>query len=139
MSKITARTTRTITPVIYSDFFTDFSMSSSTGQLNKKTNENAVKQSIRNLLLTDFYERPFHPEIGSGLKGLMFENYTPGVIPRAEKAIEEVFDKYEPRANLIKTRITASPDRNALKATIYFRIINTEETASVDVILERTR
>ena len=139
MSKITARTTRTITPVVYSDFFTDFSMSSSTGQLNKKTNENAVKQSIRNLLLTDFYERPFHPEIGSGLKGLMFENYTPGVIPRAEKAIEEVFDKYEPRANLIKTRITASPDRNALKATIYFRIINTEETASVDVILERTR
>ena len=139
MSKITARTTRTIMPVVYSDFFTDFSMSSSTGQLNKKTNENAVKQSIRNLLLTDFYERPFHPEIGSGLKGLMFENYTPGVIPRAEKAIEEVFDKYEPRANLIKTRITASPDRNALKATIYFRIINTEETASVDVILERTR
>ena len=139
MSKITAKTTRTITPVVYSDFFTDFSRSSSTGQLNKKTNENAVKQSIRNLLLTDFYERPFHPEIGSNLRGLLFENITPGVIPRAKKAIEEVFDLYEPRAALIRADITPWPDRHAIYVTIYFRIINSEGTESLDVILERTR
>ena len=139
MSKITAKTTRTITPVVYSDFFTDFSRSSSTGQLNKKTNENAVKQSIRNLLLTDFYERPFHPEIGSNLRGLLFENITPGVIPRAKKAIEEVFDLYEPRAALIRTDVIPTSDSLGLVVTIYFRIINSEGTESLDVILERTR
>ena len=72
MSKTQTLTANTIKSVVYSDFFTDFSRHINTGQLNKKTNEDAVKQSVRNLLLTNHYERPFQPQIGSNLKQLLF-------------------------------------------------------------------
>jgi len=139
MSKIQTLTDHSIKKVIYSDFFTDFSRNSVTGQLNRKTNAEAVKQSVRNLLLTDRYERPFQPDIGSGLKGLLFENFTPGLIIRAKKMVEEVFDNHEPRAELIKVDVGGSPDHNSLSFKIYFRIINTTQPETLDIILERTR
>ena len=139
MSKLQILTDHSIKKVIYSDFNTDFSRNAVTGQLNRKTNAEAVKQSIRNLLLTDRYERPFQPEIGSGLKGLLFENFTPGVKLRAKKMIEEVFDNHEPRAHLMDTKVTSHPDQNMLSFQIIFRIINTTEPETLDIILERTR
>ena len=139
MSKLQILTDHSIKKEVYSDFFTDFSRNSVTGQLNRKTNAEAVKQSIRNLLLTDRYERPFQPEIGSGLKGLLFENFTPGLKLRAQKMIEEVFDNHEPRAHLMDTEITSNPDHNMLAFQITFRIINTTEPETLDIILERTR
>ena len=139
MSKIQNLTDHSIKPIIYSDFNTDFSRNVVTGQLNKKTNAEAVKQSIRNLLLTDRYERPFQPEIGSGLKGLLFENFTPGLKLRAQKMIEEVFDNHEPRAELMDTKITTNPDHNMLAFQITFRIINTTEPETLNILLERTR
>ncbi len=139
MSKLQILTDHSIKKEVYSDFFTDFSRNSVTGQLNRKTNAEAVKQSIRNLLLTDRYERPFQPEIGSGLKGLLFENFTPGVKLRAKKMIEEVFDNHEPRAHLMDTKVTSHPDQNMLSFQIIFRIINTTEPETLDIILERTR
>ena len=114
-------------------------MHAQTGQLNRKTNEDAVKQSIRNLLLTDFYERPMQPDIGSNLKSLLFENYTPATQLRAKKYIEDVFNNHEPRAELIESVVTASPDSNALQCSIYFRIINSTEPTRLDIIVERTR
>ena len=89
MSKTQTLTANTIKEVVYSDFFTDFSAHVNTGQLNKKTNEDAVKQSVRNLLLTDMYERPFQPTIGCNLRGLLFENFTPDTQLLAKKYIEE--------------------------------------------------
>ena len=139
MSKIQSLTEHSIKKVVYSDFFTDFSRNSVTGQLNKKTNAEAVKQSIRNLLLTNRYERPFQPELGSGLTGLLFENYTPGLELRAKKMVEEVFDNHEPRAQLMKVDVGGSPDHNTLSFQITFRIINTTEPETLDIILERTR
>jgi len=139
MSKIQSLTEHSIKKVVYSDFFTDFSRNSVTGQLNRKTNAEAVKQSIRNLLLTNRYERPFQPEIGSGLTGLLFENYTPGLELRAKKMIEEVFDNHEPRAELLNTVVGGNPDQNTLSFVISFRIINTTEPETLEIILERTR
>ena len=139
MSKLQILTDHSIKKEVYSDFFTDFSRNSVTGQLNRKTNAEAVKQSIRNLLLTDRYERPFQPEIGSGLKGLLFENYGPGLELRAKKMIEEVFDNYEPRAELLRVDVGGNPDRNTLTFQIHFRIINTTEPETLEIILERTR
>jgi phage baseplate assembly protein W len=139
MSKIQTLTDHSIKKVVYSDFFTDFSRNSATGQLNRKTNASAVKQSIRNLLLTDRYERPFQPQIGSGLKGLLFENYTPGLELRAKKMVEEVFDNHEPRAELLKVDVGGNPDFNTLSFQITFRIINTTEPETLEIILERTR
>ena len=139
MSKLQILTDHSIKKVIYSDFNTDFSRNAVTGQLNRKTNAEAVKQSIRNLLLTDRYERPFQPEIGSGLRGLLFENYGPGLELRAKKMIEEVFDNHEPRAELLRVDVGGNPDRNTLTFQIQFRIINTTEPETLDIILERTR
>ena len=139
MSKVQTITANTVKKVVYSDFFTDFSVHAQTGQLNRKTNEDAVKQSIRNLLLTDFYERPMQPDIGSNLKSLLFENYTPATQLRAKKYIEDVFNNHEPRAELIESVVTASPDSNALQCSIYFRIINSTEPTRLDIIVERTR
>jgi phage baseplate assembly protein W len=139
MSKIQTLTDHKTQKVVYSDFFTDFSRNSVTGQLNRKTNAEAVKQSLRNLLLTDRYERPFQPQIGSGLRGLLFENYTPGLELRAKKMIEEVFDNHEPRAELLKTIVGGSSDQNSLSFEIHFRIINTTEPETLEIILERAR
>jgi len=139
MSKIQILTDHKTQKVVYSDFFTDFSRNSVTGQLNRKTNAEAVKQSIRNLLLTDRYERPYQPGIGSGLKGLLFENYTPGLELRAKKMVEEVFDNHEPRAELLKVNVGGSPDHNSLSFQIIFRIINTTEPETLEILLERTR
>ena len=139
MSKLQILTDHSIKKVIYSDFNTDFSRNAVTGQLNRKTNADAVKQSIRNLLLTDRYERPFQPEIGSGLRGLLFENYGPGLELRAKKMVEEVFDNHEPRAELLRVDVGGNPDRNTLTFQIHFRIINTTEPETLEIILERTR
>ena len=139
MSKIQSLTDFSTQKIVYSDFFTDFSRNSATGQLNRKTNAAAVKQSIRNLLLTDRYERPFQPQIGSGLKGLLFENYTPGLELRAKKMVEEVFDNHEPRAELLKVDVGGNPDNNSISFQIHFRIINTTDPETLEIILERTR
>jgi len=139
MSKLQILTDHKIQKTVYSDFSTDFSRNVVTGQLNRKTNAEAVKQSLRNLLLTNRYERPFQPQIGSGLTGLLFENYTPGLELRAKKMVEEVFDNYEPRAELLRVDVGGNPDHNTLTFQIKFRIINTTEPETLEIILERTR
>ena len=139
MSKTQALTANTIKSIVYSDFFTDFSRHVNTGQLNKKTNEDAVKQSVRNLLLTDHYERPFQPKIGSNLRALLFENWTPALQLQCEKYIEEVFDLYEPRADLLNIQVVPNIDGHAISVTISFRIINSTEPTTLELLVERTR
>ena len=139
MSKLQTVTENSIKKVVYSDFFTNFSVHVNTGQLLRKTNEDAVKQSVRNLLLTDFYERPMQPDVGSNLRALLFENYTPATQLRAKAYIQDVFDNYEPRAELVETIISFSEVQQALNCTIYFRIINSTEPTRLDLVIERTR
>ncbi len=139
MSKTQTVTANTIKSVIYSDFFTDFSSHINTGQLNKKTNEDAVKQSVRNLLLTNHYERPFQPQIGSNLKQLLFEPFTPATQLNAKAYIAEVFEKHEPRAVLLGAQVVPNADNNSIGVTISFRIINSERPSTLQFVLERTR
>ena len=139
MSKTTIKTERNIRPVIYRDFFTDFSMHAATGELNSKTNEEAVKQSIRNLLLTDRYERPFQPYIGSGLKGMLFEQYTPATELMITNSVKEVISNHEPRANLINVISSPAQGGTAITVTVVFSIINNPDPVQLSVILERMR
>ena len=138
MSKTAVKTEKSIRPVIYRDFFTDFSMHSATGELNTKTDELAVKQSIRNLLLTDKYERPMQPTIGSGLKGLLFENYTPQTQIIIQDNIRECISKYEPRANVLDVIVVPEFD-NSVTITVTFGIINKPDPVNLDIVLERMR
>lgn len=139
MSKVATLTANTSKKIVYSDFFTDFSVHVNTGQLNRKTNEDAVKQSVKNLLLTDFYERPMQPELGSNLKALLFENYTPATQLRAKAYIQDVFDNHEPRAELIESQVSFNEAHQSLICSIYFRIINSKEPTRLDLVIERTR
>tara|TARA_R100001163_G_C4911574_1_gene95690 strand:+ start:51 stop:473 length:423 start_codon:yes stop_codon:yes gene_type:complete len=125
--------------VFYRDFFTDFSRHAQTGELNTKINEESVKQSVKNLLLTNKYERLFYPEIGSNLRALLFENATPAVYQQTRDYIQDVFDNYEPRAEFITSDVNFQHDRNAADITVTFRLINNVEPTTLSVILERTR
>ena len=139
MSKLQTVTEKTIAIEKYSDIFTDFSIHPTTGQLNKKTNENAVKQSVRNLLLTDKYERPFHPEIGSNLRALLFENMTPSISLEVEEYISDVINNYEPRAALLATNLSFMNDHNAVNVEVKFSVINTDDVSTISFVLARNR
>jgi len=139
MSKTATKTEKSIRPVIYRDFFTDFSMHSATGELNSKTNEEAVKQSVRNLLLTDRYERPMQPTIGSGLKGLLFENYTPETQVVMKQVIIDCIEQFEPRADVIDVIVVPQLDGTSITVTVTFGIINKPDPVNLDIVLERMR
>ena len=139
MSKLQTQTEVTKTIEKFSDFFTDFSIHPTTGQLNRKTNENAIKQSVRNLLLTDKYERKFHPEIGSSFRALLFENMTPGIAQQVEEYVKDVINNYEPRAILIATNLDFNNDMNSVNVEVKFSIVNTEDVSTINFVLARNR
>jgi len=125
---------------IYKDINLNFSKHPITGDIGKLTNVEAVKRSVRNLVNTNFYERPFHPEIGSDVRNALFENMTPQVASRLGRNIEDVIVNFEPRAELISVIVQANIDSNAYEATIKFNVVNSEtEEQTLNLFLERLR
>lgn len=124
---------------IYADIFNDLDKHPITDDLAVRTNENSVKQSIRNLLLTDRGERLFQPNIGSSIRKMLFENITPQTIIVIEQMVRETLNVYEPRANVIDVVVSANADGNAINISILFNVINRQEPVSIDVILDRVR
>ena len=124
----------------YSDLDLFFSAKGVSKDINKVTDIQAVKRSVRNLVLLNHYEKPFHPEIGSGVRGILFEPMTPTTAHMLTKKIETVIENYEPRAKLIGVRAQPDLDRNAYEVTIEFYVINTPtELVDLTVMLERLR
>jgi phage baseplate assembly protein W len=129
-----ARNTRTFT-----DLDLNFLAHPVTKDVTTKVDEQAIKASIRNLVLTSNYEKPFHPEIGSPIKSLLFEPATPLLPILIERAIHQTIDNYEPRVLLTNVKANMSPDTNSIYVTIEFVIVNTSVPLIVDLILTRTR
>ncbi len=129
-----ARVTR-----IFSDLDLNFTPHPVTGDLVQKIDENAVKQALKNLLQIRHFEKPWHSEIGSPLRELLFENITPVTERMAQRAIIDVISNFEPRVNIIDVNVIASPENNSLYINLVFKIINTERPITLDFILERTR
>ena len=129
-----ARNTRT-----FSDVDISFLANPASRDIAKKYDEYAIKQSIKNLVMTNHYERPFHPEIGSQVTGLLFEPYTPMLESMIQRAIIQTIENYEPRAKLISVDVNMKPDDNDVEVSIAFRIINTQAPVTVDLTLQRTR
>jgi len=124
---------------LFSDLNLAFTAHPITGAVTRKTDREAVKQSVKNLILTDFYERPFKPDIGCGIRSYLFELFSPAIKQQMERAMREVIENYEPRADIIAVLVEDNPDLNALTASIAFFIKNDPDPVVLDVILERVR
>ena len=118
----------------YKDLDMFFTKRSRDRDVNVITNVTAVKRSVRNLILTNFYEKPFHPEIGSGVRELLFEIASPLTSLAISQAVTDVINNYEPRASLNFVDVNAQLDNNAYDISINFSIVN-GPPESVDLAL----
>ena len=110
------------------------------GDVNQITDIQAVKRSVRNLVLLNPYEKPFHPEISSGIRGMLFELMTPFVAAQLTKKVEDVINNFEPRARLVSVRSIPDYDRNAYEVSVEFYVVNAPtELVDLTVMLERLR
>ena len=105
----------------------------------KKRDAAAVKQSIKNLLLTDFYEKPFQPFFGGNLRAMLFELADEDTEDEVEENIRNAINKYEPRAEILTITVNVLPDQNDIRVSVYFKIISTEETVTFTTNLSRLR
>jgi phage baseplate assembly protein W len=110
-----------------------------TSDIYTLTDVDAVKRSVRTLVMTNFSERLFHPEIGSGVYGSLFENFSVETTIVLETAIQTVINNFEPRARLINVNVKESTDQHSLDIEILFYIVNIQDPVSVRVNLERVR
>ena len=124
----------------YSDLDLFFGKTKASKDVGRVFDIQAVKRSVRNLVLTNHYEKPFHPEIGSGVRDVLFENMTPTTSHILTRKIEMVIENYEPRARLISVSAFPNLDRNEYECTIKFYVVNTPtELVDLTVFLERLR
>ena len=124
---------------IYKDLDLDFGRNIVTNDVNKLTDVESVKRSVRNLINTNHFERPFHPELGGNVRALLFEPMTPLTALNLQRKIEEVLNNFEPRAKI--TQILADPDidRNGYRLEIRFYVIGIQNPITVETFLERLR
>ena len=123
----------------FRDIDLDFERNAVTNDVNVVEDIIAIKRSVRNLVQTNFYERPFHPELGCGVRGLLFENFTPLTMIYMKRKIEETLINYEPRVSLTSVNVDDDQDRNRLVVDIHFRIIGVEGPQVVSTFLQRIR
>ena len=108
--------------------------------VNTITDIQAVKRSVRNLVLLNPYEKPFHPEISSGIRGMLFELMSPFLAAQLAKKVEDVINNFEPRARLVSVRSIPDYDRNAYEVSVEFYVVNAPtELVDLTVMLERLR
>ena len=124
---------------IYKDLDLDFQINSATKDIQKLTDVESVKRSVRNLIKLNHYEKPFRPEIGSNLRAMLFENMTPQMSHLITKQIEQLLNAYEPRAEIVQVMTRPNLDKNAYQVIISFYVINHPEPVTVETMLERLR
>lgn len=123
----------------YSDLDLDFLSHPTTGDVVRKTGYDAIKRSVRNLILTNFYEKPFRPGIGSNAVKLLFDNMSPLTSTFLKDAVFEVIRNYEPRVEVLDVRVGMDFDNNGYNLAIDFVVLNRNEPLTVSIFLERIR
>ena len=125
---------------IYKDLNLNFGRHPVTKELNTLTDAAAVKRSVRNLVQYGYYEKPFHPEIGSGVRDLLFENMTPFTAQTLQRQITDVITNFEPRALLTSVEVVPRFDENQYEVIVEFYIQNAPtELIDLSFTLERLR
>ena len=123
----------------WSDLDLDFQSHPVTKDIVIKTDVEAVKRSVRNLILTNRYERPFQPQIDGGVTRHLFENSTPMTKHNVEAAVRTAINNFEPRAEVLDVFVGGDLDRNGFDVTITFRVVNTPDPVTIELFLERLR
>jgi phage baseplate assembly protein W len=124
---------------IYQDFKKNLEISPVSQDLTVNKDEDAVKEALQNLILTDRGERLMQPNLGGNIRAMLFENITPAVLTLIEDQVRTTIDLYEPRAELIDVTASSNIDDNIVRINIVFYVKNNQQPISVDVFLERTR
>jgi phage baseplate assembly protein W len=124
----------------YSDLDLDFLKNPTTNDVVMKRGDDAIKRSIRNLILTNYYDRPFRPTIGSNVQKLLFDEIAdPFIKNLLENAISETIFKFEPRVRLDSVIVDADLDANGINVRLQYTILNREQPVVTTIFLERIR
>ena len=124
---------------VFKDLNLDFQQNTATKDIQKITDVESVKRSVRNLINTNHYEKPFHPEIGSNLRAMLFELMTPQMNHVITKQIENLINNYEPRCRLVQVHTQPEFERNGYNVQISFYVQNYPDPVVVESFLERLR
>ena len=124
---------------VHTDLDLAFTPNPITGDVNPIRDTEAIKSSVKNLIMTNFQERPFQPEIGSGIRGLLFELADPITMHDIEMAITRTIKNFEPRVRILDIQSIFYEDNNAYELTLTFQIITTQQIATTTLVLERLR
>ena len=121
----------------FKDLATSFNANPATGDFGVVKNENAIKQSVRNLILTMFGERPFQPSIGSKVRELLFEPWDPFSVDAMRSEIMNCLSRLEPRIKVTGVRLRDDSEINSVQVAIDYKIIGESEVQNVDFLLEK--
>ena len=123
----------------FKDLDLNFSIHPVRKDINKNLNEMAVINAVKNLVLTNHFEKPFHPEIGSNIQKLLFENMDKITASALEREIIDVLTNYEPRVSIQSVKIIPDFDNNAFSVNMTFLIVNMTEPITIQFFLQRER
>jgi len=130
---------QTLDKSLYQDLDLNFTAHPNTQKLTILSGNRAVTRSIRNLLMTQHYEKPFHPEIGSHVTSYLFENVDEDTASKLQIDIEAVLNNYEPRITLNNVTVHVDPDQNGFYVTLYYFIKSQPREQISEIFLERVR
>ena len=134
MANITVEKTRQ-----YSDLDLNFTIHPVKKDINIYTDELAVINALKNLILTNHYERPFQPDLGSNVRKLLFENLDIITAAALEKEIEQTITNFEPRVQILDISVAPNDEKNSYGVTLRFNVVNRTEPVTISFLLERIR
>lgn len=132
----------TVTPLRserYSDFYNNLNKNFGTKDLARITNEDSIINSLKNIIRTRKGERPFFPEFGCNISGLLFENFSQFTNDSIETEIKTAVENFEPRIKTIRVKVVESQDNHTVDLQMFFTTINNPENVSVSFLLSRIR
>jgi|TARA_B110000908_G_scaffold82804_1_gene99158 phage baseplate assembly protein W len=135
----TGRSSLTSRRRLYADLPLSFTVHPNTQDITSLNDIDAVKQAVKNLVLTNFTERPFQPRIGSNITALLFEPADPFTEMAIKDEVLRVLDEYEPRVNGVFVEVIDESDRNSYQINIQFNVIFSDQREETNFYLERTR
>lgn len=124
---------------IYKDFDLSFGRNPLTNDIGKKTDANAINQSMKMLLNTYYYERPFRPDVGSNLRRILFEPADAITIQDLRASIETLIINYEPRVQVIDIKIRDMAEMNAYDLTVEYNLRSMSQSQEFKTTLRRLR